>query len=260
MPNKFWIKQPIGYLYRRDIATLPDWLWRIFHELRMIPGLSERGGLLESVSSCAWELRRDSKQIMEGLQALAGVGLAKETPEGWLLVGFAEEQDALTSTERVQEFRKRQKETGEERHGNDLETERYKDETKNETQLKTESKIDSESLKKESLSLSGPIVEFLKMAGLQKFPKGQENQLAILAGLIEANGAEKTLGCARWLWSKPEMTLARAIRSMQTSVPDWTIEKGGPKTNGNGNGHKPAAEHPLKAELQRRLEAQQNGS
>lgn len=110
----------------------------------------------------------------------------------------------------------------------------------------------------ESLSLSAPVKEFLDLAGLKKFPKGSEALLKNLAELIRENGVEKTLGCAKWVWQKPDMTLARAISSMQTAVPGWTIDTPALKSNGNGHHSTNAGGNPLADELARRKAARES--
>ncbi len=72
------------------------------------------------------------------------------------------------------------------------------------------------------------------------------------------------LEAMNWAIGK-EMVPGEAVQAVVRAMPNWMATKAqiktGPpgKTNGNGNGHKPASENPLAAELRRRMEAQQNG-
>ncbi len=106
MAAKYWIKQPVDYIYDRQIAMLPDYLWRRLMELRMLAGKVNNGGMLPPVVDVAWELRVGEERLTENLVELAQIGVVTQMPDGWKLVGFAEEQDADSAAERQSRFRR----------------------------------------------------------------------------------------------------------------------------------------------------------
>lgn len=274
---KYYIKQPFDYITRRDLVKLPDWLWRLYMELRILAGKYEHGGLLESVADCAWELRRDPEQVVEGLQALAEVRLTELLPEGWLLVGFSEEQDAATSTERVQEFRLRKMgETKGKPHGNEDETNRFK----NETQLKIESESDLKELNTIITSSPKQLETGAEYFDETQIPKLEPDQreflvrvMAIFApkrfkyfksikkllDLRQRYADHDLIDALEWAAGK-EMVPGEAVGAVAKAMPGWNITREQVKTGakGNGNGHHAApAANPLAEELARRR--QQNG-
>jgi hypothetical protein len=106
MAAKYWIKQPVDYIYDRQIAMLPDYLWRRLMELRMLAGKVNNGGMLPPVVDVAWELRVGEERLTENLVELAQIGVVTQMPDGWKLAGFAEEQDADSTAERQSRFRR----------------------------------------------------------------------------------------------------------------------------------------------------------
>ena len=169
------------------------------------------------------------------LQHFMDLGMVDQREDGaFLLTKFADRQyESDVSTPRVQKFRAKKAEEKEaEGEKGPVEVIETPDETPfikernamgNVSETTTETETESETELKDSLSVV--VREFLKIAGMEKFPKGSESQMAILARLIREHGREKTLDCAAWLWNKPDMTLTRAIKSMQTAVPGWSAEQ-----------------------------------
>lgn len=118
MTKRFWVKLYIEILDDPKMGLLPDWLWRRAIELFLLAGENGNDGLLQPVTDLAWRLRVSAEKLTESLQALAGVGVVHETPQGWMVTNFKKRQEADTSTERVRRYRERER--------NDYETKRYK--------------------------------------------------------------------------------------------------------------------------------------
>ncbi|MCX6036342.1 MAG: hypothetical protein NTW99_00300 [Chloroflexi bacterium] len=116
--KRFWIKLYLEILDDPKMGQLPDWLWRRAIELFLLAGENGNDGLLQPVTDLAWRLRVSAEKLTESLQALSEVGVVHETPQGWTVTNFKKRQEAVSSTERVRQYRKRD--------CNDDETKRYK--------------------------------------------------------------------------------------------------------------------------------------
>ena len=107
MTKRIWVKLYIEILDDPKMGQLPDWLWRRAIELFLLAGENGNDGLLQPVTDLAWRLRVSAEKLTESLQALSEVGVVHETPQGWLVTNFKKRQDAVSSTERSRQFRKR---------------------------------------------------------------------------------------------------------------------------------------------------------
>jgi len=105
--KRFWIKLYLEILDDPKMGLLPDWLWRRAIELFLLAGENGNDGLLQPVTDLAWRLRVSAEKLTESLQALSEVGVVHETPKGWLVTNFKKRQEAVSSSERVRQFRKR---------------------------------------------------------------------------------------------------------------------------------------------------------
>jgi hypothetical protein len=105
MSTKHWIKQPIAVLFDERLGRLSDRLFRRYTQLRLFAGQLNQGGALPRLEQICWTVRVTLPRLLKELAALAELGLAAETADGWHLPGFAEEQAAETPAERQQRFR-----------------------------------------------------------------------------------------------------------------------------------------------------------
>ena len=122
--KRYWIKLWLEIIDDPKMGRLPDWLWRRAIELFLLAGENGDDGLLQPVSDLAWRLRPATEdQVTESLQALSKVGVVHETPDGWAVTNFGKRQEAISSTERVRQYRKRER--------NENETKRSNNETAN---------------------------------------------------------------------------------------------------------------------------------
>lgn len=247
MPSpRWWIKLWVEILDDPKMGMMSDHIWRRTIEMILRAGELNEDGNIHSTEEITWRLRGDDVEMIQALRHMEKVGIVEHMPDGgWRLMHFAKRNEALDDVTRQRLSRKAKQNSNAMGH-----TPVTKSDQKRESESDTESETE-----KESLSLSAPVKEFLDLAGLKKFPKGSEALLKNLADLIRENGVEKTLGCAKWVWQKPDMTLARAISSMQTAVPGWTVDKPAPKSNGNGHHPTNAGGNPLADELARRKAA-----
>jgi len=106
MTKRFWVKLYIEILDDPKMGLLPDWLWRRAIELFLLAGENGNDGLLQPVTDLAWRLRVSAEKLTESLQALEGVGVVHETPQGWMVTNFKKRQYS-ESLERVRRFRSR---------------------------------------------------------------------------------------------------------------------------------------------------------
>lgn len=108
-----WAKLSIDTLDDRVIASLPDSLWRRYHELLLIAKAEDADGILPPVLDMAWTLRPITADALQAdLAYLAKCGLAElvlldDGEEAWLLTRYVESQTAMTSTERSRRRRQR---------------------------------------------------------------------------------------------------------------------------------------------------------
>jgi|GEM_PF-1540418 len=105
--KRFWIKLEMKTLSDPVMGQLPNYLWRRVIELFMLAGGNGDDGLLQPVPDLAWQLHTSVTDMDNSLRKLAELGVVNETPQGWVVVGFKESQASTTSTQRVQEYRKR---------------------------------------------------------------------------------------------------------------------------------------------------------
>lgn len=138
--KRSWIKLYVEILDDMKLGPLPVWLkWR-FVELLLVAAESDENGTLPPVTQTAWRLRVSEDDLLKSLGALREIGVVSLEGDRWKVTNFEKRQAAMTSTERVQEYRKRT--------GNDTETKRSV--KGNETDVTdSSSSSDSESVSKE---------------------------------------------------------------------------------------------------------------
>ncbi len=109
MSTYTWIKLYIEILDDPKVGLMPDWLkWRMV-QLFLVAREINRDGLLGPVAQLAWRLRVMEDDLIRSLRTMSEIGIVAETPDGWLVVNFRKRQEAVSSTERVHQFRKRER-------------------------------------------------------------------------------------------------------------------------------------------------------
>lgn len=105
-----WIKVYVEILTDPKMGRLTDHLFRRVIELFLLAGRTGAGGYLPSTDDIAWELRASAESMLEDMHALEKTGILRNEPgTGWLVVHFAERQDADSNRERQARFRERQR-------------------------------------------------------------------------------------------------------------------------------------------------------
>ena len=107
MPSSYWLKLYTEILDDPKIGLMPDWLFRRFIELLLVAKEYNKDGLLQPVPKLAWRIRLGEDQVEDALRALMEVGVVAKTPDGWLIVKFAERQKPVSGGERMRQYRKR---------------------------------------------------------------------------------------------------------------------------------------------------------
>lgn len=107
----YWIKLYHEILDDPKMATLPDNLYRRAIEVFLLAGRfsQERNGNIPDTAKLAWALRMNETQLQSDLEALEKVGIVKQRKDGWFVLNFEKRQQALSSTERSQRHRERQR-------------------------------------------------------------------------------------------------------------------------------------------------------
>src|SRR5512141_1351576 len=107
MASHYWIKLYIEILDDPKMGKLPDSLFRRAIELFLLAGEFKKEGLLQPIEDIAWRLRSSPEEVVEALNALSRIGIARESPDGWLITNFAKRQEASSSANRVRNYRER---------------------------------------------------------------------------------------------------------------------------------------------------------
>ena len=110
MASSYWIKLYHEILEDPKMGPLSDRLWRRTIECFLLAGDNHNEGNLPSLQDMAWRLRVNSEILESDLMELANVGILEQTEGNWKVAKFAERQRKRTSAERMQEYRKRDKE------------------------------------------------------------------------------------------------------------------------------------------------------
>lgn len=129
MASKYWIKLYHEILDDPKMGKLPDNLWRRAIELFLLAGDLNRGGELLDTEGIAWKLRITCNETLQNeLQALQQCNIVTLLDNGnWLVVHFANRQEAVDVNERVKRFRERQKKIAEKEAPTENVTKRYTD-------------------------------------------------------------------------------------------------------------------------------------
>jgi len=107
MSSYTWIKLYVEILDDVRLAMMSDYLFRRFILFLLVAGRNNQNGLLGPVSDLAWRLRSSENDMLNSLRTMSEVGIVAETPDGWRMVDFAEQQAAMGGAERMQQYRKR---------------------------------------------------------------------------------------------------------------------------------------------------------
>ena len=109
MTTYTWIKLYIETLDDPKVGRMPDWLkWRMV-QFFLVAREIDRDGLLGPVTQLAWRLRVMEDDLIGSLRTMSEIGIVAETPDGWLVVNFKKRQEALSSSDRSKQFRKRER-------------------------------------------------------------------------------------------------------------------------------------------------------
>jgi hypothetical protein len=212
---KPWIKLFVEILNDPKMGLLPDWLWRRAIELFLLAGENGNDGLLQPVMDMAWRLRTSEEKLTEALQALSKAGVVHETPEGWVVTHFKERQAALSSTERVHEFRKRQR--------NEPETKRFNDDVSSSISISTSGSVSEEEEGAGGETKAG-LDLFRDRFG--KFTSRKELNRWIV--LFEAAGKKTADELLDWAFKKEVHLDNRGglMDSLETAAKKWTSKNG----------------------------------
>jgi len=104
----YWMKLYIEILDDPKMATLPDRVWRRIIELFLIAKRMNKGGHIPDTRQIAWMLRMNPDELESDMMQIAQTGIVEREVNGWYIPKFAKRQGASSSTERVQQFRKRE--------------------------------------------------------------------------------------------------------------------------------------------------------
>lgn len=118
MAAKYWLKLYHEIIRDYKMGRLSRSLRYRVIEMFCFAGECNDGGYLPQVDEMAWELREDAEQLESDLFELAKVGILDQRDGRWFVVNFVKRQAPSDATERVHEFRKRQR--------NESETKRFK--------------------------------------------------------------------------------------------------------------------------------------
>ncbi len=189
--KRFWIKLELKTLHDPIMGQMPNYLWRRVIELLMLAGENGDDGLLQPVIDLAWQLHTSVSDMDNSLRTLAELGVVNETPQGWVVTGFKESQASSTSTQRVQEYRKR---IG---SGTKMKRKRKEDELKDEIEDETEDETKDETEEERSPSSSTSVSNSLSFSdsdsdsdsdpvGDEVQEKGAANAFAVYEANIDA--------------------------------------------------------------------------
>ena len=107
----YWIKVYHEIIDDPKMATMPDRLWRRTIEIFLLAGKlsKDKSGQLPDTNQLAWLLRMSTDDLLMDLSQLASAGILKKNDSGWIVTNFEKRQSASSNTERVQQFRERQR-------------------------------------------------------------------------------------------------------------------------------------------------------
>jgi len=112
MSSYYWIKLYHEILDDPKMGLMSAELFSFTIKLFLVAGESDKDGELPSVEHIAWRLHIDTKTCNELLQELKRVCIVdcNEDESIWTVINFSERQEAVSSKERVRQYRKRQRE------------------------------------------------------------------------------------------------------------------------------------------------------
>ena len=109
MPSKYWIKLYHEIIDDPKMARLSDRHYRRLIELFLLAGEEDDDGRLPPIEDIAWKLRLDIDELTSDLYDLEKLQFIYKDDDGefWSVTNFAKRQAPVSSTNRVQRFRKR---------------------------------------------------------------------------------------------------------------------------------------------------------
>jgi len=109
MASKYWVKLYLEIIDDYKMGKLTRTLRYRVIEMFCLAGEVNELGYLPPTEQIAWRLRENIEQLESDLIELAKVGILDQRNGRWFVVNFAKRQAPSPATERVQEFRKRQR-------------------------------------------------------------------------------------------------------------------------------------------------------
>lgn len=108
--SNYWLKLYHEILDDPKMGRLPDHLWRRVIELFCLAGEENNEGYLPPLEDMAWRLHLSDEELQTQLQELANrTGIVILTEAGWQVVNFSRRQGPVDNSERVKQYRKRQR-------------------------------------------------------------------------------------------------------------------------------------------------------
>jgi DNA-binding transcriptional regulator YhcF (GntR family) len=179
MASKYWIKLYHEVLHDPKMGRLSDRLWRRVMELFLLAGEYDQDGQLPSLFDMAWTLRISEDELSADLAALEKTGIIRQQDGGWFVTNFSKRQAAVPDAERVQRYRKRQRQ--EQYYGNAPVTNRNTDGNDSvvDTDTDTDTDPDIEEEKSPPATSSptpeqDPVAIYRIVFGLEPSPEGAD--------------------------------------------------------------------------------------
>lgn len=125
--NNYWMKLWFEILRDPKMGRLPDKLWRRVIELFLIAGEYGKGGELPCIEDIAWILNKTPKVIITDLEKISKTGIvSKQDDDSWIVTNFQKRNEPVSASQRVNDYRARQKENERNKNCNEDVTTRYK--------------------------------------------------------------------------------------------------------------------------------------
>ena len=225
MTGMYWIKLYHEILDDPKMGSLPDRLWRRVIELFLCAGRLGESGELPETMQLAWVLRVPTDELELDLKQIAMTGIIQRRGAGWFVTKFAKRQGPVPTTERVKNFRERQKRS-----------QYYEDETQLKRSVTQINRLTDYTDKAADAARqwSPGQAYFIDAFGAKQFKTKVQAQTVY--ELEERYGLEKLEQGTKWT-ANLGMNIGKAITALETALPKW----GEPKVpNKNGKNTEPA--------------------
>lgn len=107
MATKYWIKLYIEILHDPKMIRLSDSLFSLTIKLFLVAGEYDDGGYLPPIDDIAIILRADAESLETEMIELQRVGILSTVGGRWMVSKFAERQAAVSTAERMRQYRDR---------------------------------------------------------------------------------------------------------------------------------------------------------